>query len=288
MIWRFGEQSFDLSLRGLIVGIVNVTPDSFSDGGAFTDPKVACFQGLKLLDEGADLLDIGGESTRPGAAPVSEEEEIRRVIPVISILRRKTSAPISIDTSKPSVAEAALKAGATIINDVTALRGDTRMGSLVAESGAGLILMHMQGMPETMQQAPCYPDDDIAAEVAKFLSERRATAIGLGVAPSSIILDPGLGFGKTVAHNLALLREIPTLASLGAPLMIGHSRKSFLGVITGATDSATRLPAGIAVTSLARKAGALLFRVHDATPHREALRMTEAVMHASSDNEVAS
>ena len=288
MIWQFGEQSFDLSLRGLIVGIVNVTPDSFSDGGAFTDPEAAGFHGLKLLKEGADLLDIGGESTRPGAAPISEEEEIRRVIPVISILRKKTSAPISIDTSKASVAEAALKAGATIINDVTALRDDPRMGSLAAENGAGLILMHMQGRPGTMQQSPCYPDDDIAAEVAKFLSERRATAIGLGVDSSSIILDPGLGFGKTVAHNLALLREIPTLASLGAPLMIGHSRKSFLGMITGATDPTRRLSAGIAVTSLARKSGALLFRVHDAAPHREALRMTEAVIHDSLDNEVAS
>ncbi len=285
MIWSFREHSFDLSSRGLIVGIVNVTPDSFSDGGAFTDPQVACAHGLKLLDEGADILDIGGESTRPGAAPVSESEEIRRVIPIIGNLRKKTSAPISIDTSKAAVAEAALNAGADIINDVSALH-DPRMGPLAAACGAGLILMHMQGTPDTMQQAPCYPHDDIVTEVSKFLSERREAALGFGVESAAIILDPGIGFGKTVAHNLALLRGIPMLVLLGAPLMIGHSRKSFLESVTGANSPIGRLPAGISVTSLSRKAGALLFRVHDPTPHREALRMTEAIMNAPHSGEV--
>ena len=282
MIWRFRDHSFDLSERGLIVGIVNVTPDSFSDGGSLMDPDAACGQGLKLLEEGADLLDIGGESTRPGALPVSEEEEIRRVVPIISALHARFSAPLSIDTSKAVVAQAALDAGATIINDVTSL-SDPLMSSIAASRGAGLILMHMQGKPETMQNNPSYPDDDVVAAVSKFLSERRAAAIGCGVNSAAIILDPGLGFGKTAAHNLALLRGIQTLASLGAPLMIGHSRKSFLRAVTG-TTTAGRLPAEIAVTSLARKAGALLFRVHDAAPHREALRMTEAIMHATRSN----
>ena len=285
MIWSFGGHSLDLSSGGLICGIINVTPDSFSDGGAFSDPEAACARGLKLLEEGADILDIGGESTRPGAEPVSETEEIRRVIPIIAALRHKTPAPISIDTSKAGVAEAALKAGANIINDVTAMR-DPLMGPLAAAYGAGLILMHMQGSPKTMQQAPCYPDGDIVGEVSKFLSERRNAALGFGVNSAAIILDPGIGFGKTVTHNLELLAAIPILSGLGAPLMIGHSRKSFLGAIGGSVDPTGRLAAGIAVTSLARKSGALLFRVHDPAPHHEALRITESIMSAQQESEV--
>ena len=277
MLWRFGKHSFDLSTHGLIVGIVNVTPDSFSDGGAFVDPEAACNHGLKLLAEGADLLDIGAESTRPGATPVSETEELRRLLPVIRALRAKTDAPLSIDTSKASVAKAALEAGADIINDITAL-SDPLMGPLVASRRAGLILMHMQGTPETMQQQPTYPEEGVVATVAKFLSERRATALGLGVDAASLILDPGLGFGKTMEQNLTLLRGIPSLATLGAPLLIGHSRKSFLGAVVGSHDPAARLAPGLAVTSLARAAGALLFRVHEALPHHEALRMTEAIL----------
>lgn len=277
MFWRFGKHSFDLSTHGLIVGIVNVTPDSFSDGGAFIDPEDACNHGLKLLAEGADLLDIGAESTRPGATPVSEAEELRRLLPVIRALRTKTDAPLSIDTFKSGVAAAALDAGADIINDVTAL-SDPLMGPLVASRRAGLILMHMQGTPETMQQQPTYPEEGVVATVAKFLSERRAMALGLGVDAASLILDPGLGFGKTVEQNLALLRGIPSLATLGAPLLIGHSRKSFLGAVVGNPDPADRLAPGLAVTSLARAAGALLFRVHEARPHHGALRMTEAIL----------
>jgi dihydropteroate synthase len=277
MIWRFGKHSFDLSTHGLIVGIVNVTPDSFSDGGTFLDPEAACTQGLKLLAEGADLLDLGAESTRPGAAPISEAEELQRLLPVIRALRAKTDAPLSIDTSKSGVAAAALEAGADMINDVTAL-SDPRMGSVVASFRAGLILMHMQGTPLTMQAHPNYGDVGVVASVAKFLSERREAALGLGVDASALILDPGLGFGKTAEQNLALLRGVPELATLGAPLMIGHSRKSFLGVVTCNPDPADRLAAGLAVTSIARAAGARLFRVHEARPHREALHMTEATV----------
>jgi len=281
MIWRFGHHSFDLSSRGVILGIVNVTPDSFSDGGTFLNPEAACAHGLKLLAEGADILDVGGESTRPGAEPVSEEEELQRVIPVIVALRARTNAPISIDTSKAVVAEAALNAGASIINDVTALQGDPRMGPLVASRQAGVILMHMQGTPQTMQEHPEYPKDAVVDAVVKFLSERRSAALGFGVDASAIILDPGLGFGKTVSHNLALLRGIPALASLGSPLLIGHSRKAFLGSIAGESDPSARFWPGVAITSLARELGARLFRVHETRPHCEALRMTEAILSAS-------
>ncbi len=279
MIWRFRDRSFDLNRRGLIVGIVNTTPDSFSDGGSFFDPESAVAHGLRLGEEGADILDVGGESTRPGADPVEETEELHRVIPVIRELRARCGLPISVDTFKAAVAEAALAAGADIVNDVTALR-DPMMGRVVAAARAGLILMHMRGEPRTMQLDPSYPQDDVVGEVAKFLSERREAALGFGVDAASIILDPGIGFGKTVAHNLALIRGIPRLAQLGAPLMIGHSRKSFLGKVTGVGDPAARLASGTAVTALARESGARLFRVHEASPHREALRMTEAILAA--------
>ena len=280
MLWRFRGRQLDLSLRGAIVGIVNVTPDSFSDGGAFLDPSAACEQGLKVLEQGASLLDVGGESTRPGSLPVSAEEELRRVIPVVKALRARTDAPISIDTSKAAVAEACLSEGADIINDVTALEGDPRMGKVVAQSGAGLILMHMQGTPETMQEDPSYPQDDVVGEVAKYLSARREAALGYGVDSAAIIIDPGLGFGKTVAHNLALIRGIPQLIKIGSPILLGHSRKSFLGKITGGekqSASEERLAAGLAVTALARSLGASLFRVHEVRPHLDALRVTEAL-----------
>jgi len=280
MIWRFCGRELDLSSRGGIVGIVNVTPDSFSDGGEFLDPSAACEQGLKLLEEGASLLDLGGESTRPGSLPVSTEDELRRVVPVVKALRQQTDAPISIDTSKATVAEACLSEGADIINDVTALSGDPEMGKVVAEARAGLILMHMQGNPQTMQADPTYPQDDVVGEVAKYLSARRDAALGYGVDYAAIILDPGLGFGKTVAHNLALIRGIPLLHKLGSTLMIGHSRKSFLGKVTGTEHQVSpesRLAAGLAVTALARSLGASLFRVHDVSPHLEALRMAEAL-----------
>jgi dihydropteroate synthase len=278
MIWKFRDREFDLTKRGLIVGILNTTPDSFSDGGLFLNLNEAVKHGLKLIADGADILDIGGESTRPGSESVGEEEEMSRVLPVIKALRAVTDVPFSIDTSKASVADAALEAGADIINDVTALCGDARMGEVAASRGAGLILMHMQGRPQTMQLNPSYAEDDVVRTVAKFLSERRAAAIGFGVDAAAITLDPGLGFGKTMAHNLALLRGIPELVTLGSPLMIGHSRKSFLGKIKGLGAVQDRgLAAAVALTGLAYASGARLFRVHDAAPHREALRVTEAV-----------
>ena len=283
MIWKIRWREIDLSSRGLILGIVNATPDSFSDGGVFLDPAAACEHGLNLLREGASILDIGGESTRPGALPVIAEEEINRVLPVIKALRARTEAPISIDTSKAAVAEAALEAGADIINDVTALRGDSRMSAVAVSSRAGLILMHMQGNPQTMQDAPSYHQDDVVGAVAKFLSERRDAALWCGVDHAAIILDPGLGFGKTVAHNLALLRNIPHLAALGAPLLIGHSRKSFLTKIAGnlgAEASDARLASDVAVTSFAREKGVQLFRVHEPRSHIAALRVTEALLAA--------
>jgi len=281
MLWKFRGRGLDLSSKAAVVGIVNITPDSFSDGGKTMDPDIACAHALKLLEEGAALLDLGGESTRPGAVPVAPEEELLRLLPVLKTLRKRTDAPISIDTSKASVAQACLDEGADIINDVTALSGDPLMGEVVSRTGAGLILMHLQGTPRTMQENPCYPQDDVLLDVSKYLSDRRAVALGCGVDSDAIILDPGLGFGKTVAHNLALLRGIPLLNRLGSPLMIGHSRKSFLGKIMsedGINTPEDRLSAGLAVTVLARSLGALLFRVHEVRPHLESLRMAEAVL----------
>ena len=282
MIWRFRGRKMDLSLRGGVMGIVNVTPDSFSDGGVFLDPQAACEHGLKLLEEGALLLDVGGESTRPGALPVSAEEELRRVLPVIKALRARTDAPISVDTSKAAVAEACLGEGVDI-NDVTALSGDPGMGKIVAEARAGLILMHMQGSPQNMQADPFYPQDDVVTEVAKYLSGRRQAALGCGVDSAAIILDPGLVFGKTVSHNLALIRGIPRLIESGSPILLGHSRKSFLGKALGVEGDSfpkkeRRLAAGLALTVLARSLGARLFRVHEVGPHLEALRMAEALV----------
>ncbi|MFI0347824.1 MAG: dihydropteroate synthase [Chthoniobacterales bacterium] len=334
----FRGKKISLDHRALIVGILNVTPDSFSDGGAFLDPEKACAHGLKLLAEGADILDIGGASSRPGAdllftthksassaLSVNTEEELRRIMPVLQAVRKKTDATISIDTSKASVAEAALTAGADIINDITGLQGDERMGEVVAKARAGLILMHMQGTPETMQKAPSYLNDDVVTAVIKFLTEARKKALSYGIDAASIILDPGIGFGKTFHHNLSLLRAIPDLTQLGAPVMIGHSRKAFLSCIneplrdptrlvsklacadagqevlgaqksehsslcdassTGATQPCTeqvefrnkftnRLAPGLTITSLARQAGAMLFRVHEPQPHWEAVRMVE-------------
>jgi len=281
MIWRFRGRSIDLTSRGVILGIVNVTPDSFSDGGMTSGTEEAVLHGLRLLAEGADILDIGGESTRPGSLPVSTEEELRRVIPVIRALRDSTDAPISVDTSKADVAGAALEAGADIINDVTSL-SDPPMGGLAASSGVGLILMHMQGIPLSMQENPSYAGNDTVGTVSKFLSERREAAVACGVHPDALILDPGLGFGKSLSHNLALLRGIPVLRALGSPILIGHSRKSFLGMIAGearSPDFAARLQSGTALTALARQLGASLFRVHDPAPHRQALRTAEAMIH---------
>jgi dihydropteroate synthase len=261
-----------------IMGVVNVTPDSFSDGGLYLDSAAAIEHGLQLEREGACILDVGGESARPGAEPVGEAEELRRVLPVIEGLRIAGSrAQISIDTSKASVAAAALDAGATLVNDVTALRGDPEMAPLVAERGAECCLMHMLGDPRTMQRDPRY--DDVVNDVRSFLAERMAAAVAAGITPERIMLDPGIGFGKTVEHNLELLRRLSELAALQRPLVIGTSRKSFLGRITG-REVDQRIPATIATNVLAYERGARVFRVHDVAPVRDALQVAAATVSA--------
>ena len=276
MIWKVRGQSLDLTHRALLMGIVNVTPDSFSDGGSFLDPLAACKQGLKLVEEGADILDIGGESTRPGSHSVPLEEEIQRVIPVIQRLRQETKALISIDTNKAAVAQAAMDAGADIINDITGLRGDENMPSVVSQSGAGVIIMHMKGTPRTMQDAPAY--QDIMSEIGDFFRQSVALALSSGIDPMSIALDPGIGFGKTPEHNRQLLVEIGSFAKTGHPILVGASRKSFLGWLAGSTAMEDRFWPGVATTSLCCERGAKIFRVHDVKPHHDALRMTEAIL----------
>jgi dihydropteroate synthase len=259
-----------------LMGVVNVTPDSFSDGGLYLDARAAIDHALELEAEGASILDVGGESTRPGAMPVAEVEELRRVIPVIQGLAAAgAAAEISIDTSKASVAEAALAAGATLVNDVTALRGDPRMAEAVASAGAECCLMHMLGDPRTMQRDPHY--DDVVSEVKGFLEERLEFAVGQGIAEEQIVLDPGIGFGKTTSHNLALLRRIDELVAIGRPVAIGTSRKSFLGKIT-ARPVEDRTAATIATNVLAYAGGARVFRVHDVAPVHDALAITAATV----------
>ncbi|MBK8038077.1 MAG: dihydropteroate synthase [Verrucomicrobiaceae bacterium] len=276
MTWRIGSRTLDLTHRGLIMGIVNVTPDSFSDGGRFADPGRAVEHALAMVTDGADILDIGGESTRPGAEPVGEAEELRRVLPVIRALRSQSQVLISIDTMKASVARAALDAGADIINDVTGLRGDAAMVRLAAERDCGLVAMHMIGDPQTMQTAPHY--DDVVAEVRSYLNERLRRLTASGIAPERIALDPGFGFGKTLDHNLSLLRHLPQLAIGDRPLLIGVSRKSMIGKVLHSTDMADRHWPTIALTAYAREHGARILRVHDVKPNAQALRMIEAIL----------
>ncbi len=259
----------------LVMGIVNVTPDSFSDGGQFQHAGAAVAHGLELVRQGAEILDIGGESTRPGAAPVAEAEELRRVIPVLAGLAARTNALLSIDTMKPAVARAALEAGASLINDVAAKREDPAMWRLAAESGAAYVCMHMQGTPQTMQLAPAYAD--VTAEVGNFFSERFQRLRDCGVAAEQIILDPGIGFGKTAGHNLELLGALDIFTRLGRPLLLGVSRKSFLAE-AGGRETASRLPAALACAVLAAQAGAQIIRAHDVAATVQALRMTEAIL----------
>ncbi|MBU3673696.1 MAG: dihydropteroate synthase [Solirubrobacteraceae bacterium] len=261
------------------MGVVNVTPDSFSDGGRWIDPAQAVAHGLELHAEGARILDIGGESTRPGAEPVDEAEELRRVLPVVEELGRAApQATVSIDTSKARVAEQAIEAGATYVNDVTALGGDPGMAGVVAAAGCQLCLMHMLGSPRTMQEDPRY--GDVVAEVAAFLRERAELAIAAGVAPEQIQLDPGIGFGKTEAHNLELLRRLDEIAAIGFPVVVGLSRKSFLGSITGREDPAARVAASVAGAVLAWERGASVLRVHDVAATVDALKVAAATLAA--------
>jgi dihydropteroate synthase len=260
----------------VVMGIVNVTPDSFSDGGAYLDPTLAVNHGIELERDGATILDVGGESTRPGAPPVSEKEELRRVVPVIECLvARGVSARISIDTSKAEVARQALAAGATLVNDVTALRAAPEITEMVAASGAEICLVHMIGTPRTMQQSPVY--QDVVSEVKRFLAERIEFALAAGVPEEKIVLDPGIGFGKTVAHNLELIMRLNELTTLGRPVLIGTSRKSFLGELTG-RDVEARLAGTVATNVLAYERGATIFRVHDVAPMIDALTVTASVL----------
>ncbi|HEX5550586.1 MAG TPA: dihydropteroate synthase [Nitrospira sp.] len=260
--------------RPLLMGIVNVTPDSFFDGGRFCDPQRAVAHALRLVEEGADLLDIGAESTRPGALPVDEQEERRRLVPVVAAVAKAVSVPISVDTSKAEVARAAIDAGAIMVNDVTALRGDCAMVDVVAQAGAGLALMHMQGTPDTMQHAPRY--DDVVGEVAQFLAERVRFAIDHGVAKDRIVVDPGIGFGKTLGHNLDLLANLRVFTELGYPLLVGPSRKGFIGQLTDQSVE-TRGWGTAGVVALAVEQGANILRVHDVGPMKDVAKVAVAI-----------
>jgi dihydropteroate synthase len=275
-IWRIGQRSFDVSRQGLIMGVLNVTPDSFSDGGEFFKPEKAIERGLVMAAEGAHIIDVGGESTRPGSEPVNTEEEVRRVAPVIEGLRANTDVLLSIDTSKAVVARAAIETGASIVNDVTAGRGDERMLPLVAETRSSLIIMHMQGTPRTMQSRPHYRD--VVEEISEFFRQQYARAIGLNIDPMVIAFDPGIGFGKTLEHNLELLAHLERVRAHDRPLVVGVSRKSFLGKLTGSPDTMDRLIPGVALTSFLRGRGADVFRVHDVKENAQALRVTEAIL----------
>jgi dihydropteroate synthase len=256
------------------MGVVNVTPDSFSDGGVHLEPAAATAAGRRMLDEGAAIIDVGGESTRPGAEGVSADEELRRVVPVLESLH---GAPISIDTVKAEVARRALELGAELVNDVTALRGDPQMAEVVARSGAYLCLMHMQGEPRTMQRNPAY--DDVASEVAAFLEERLRFAVAEGVDENLIALDPGIGFGKTVEQNFELVRRLDVLTALGRPVLVGFSRKSSLGRIAGDSKATTgSIAASVAAAVTAYERGATILRAHDVREHVEALKVAAAVV----------
>jgi dihydropteroate synthase len=272
-----------LGKRTLVMGILNVTPDSFSDGGRFFALERAVEHARRLTAEGADILDIGGESSRPGAQPVPEEEELRRVVPVIRAIRQESAVPISVDTYKAAVAEAALEAGANIVNDISALRFDPRMVTVVARARVPVVLMHMLGEPRTMQQNPVYTD--VVREIKEFLAERIAFARAHGI--ERILIDPGIGFGKTVEHNIEILRRLGELRGLGCPLLIGTSRKSFIGRLGSTTAEPLpiheRLEGTIASTVIAVLNGAQIVRVHDVAPMKRALAIVDAVRYDKSE-----
>ncbi|MDP1770012.1 MAG: dihydropteroate synthase [Nitrospirota bacterium] len=260
--------------RPLIMGVVNVTPDSFSDGGRYFDAEAAVAHAIQLVKEGADLLDIGAESTRPGAEPVDEGEELRRAIPVVTAVARAVTVPISIDTSKAAVAQAALDAGAVLVNDVTALRGDPAMVEVIARTGAGIVLMHMQGTPRTMQQVPQY--EDVVGEVVAFFEERIRFATTHGIGQRQIVLDPGIGFGKLLVHNLTLLARLHRFACFGCPLLVGVSRKTFLGQLVDRPVQ-DRQWATAAAVAMAVERGAGILRVHDVTAMKDVMQVTVAI-----------
>jgi dihydropteroate synthase len=275
-LWKIGDRVFDLSRQGLIMGVLNVTPDSFSDGGNFFDAENAVEHGLGMAAEGAHIIDVGGESTRPGSKAVTAEEELRRVIPVIEQLRGKSEVIISIDTSKAEVARAAVRAGASIVNDVTGGRGDEEMMPLIGETKSAFIIMHMQGTPQTMQIAPHYTN--VVLEVSDFFRQLYGRAIGYNIDPMAIAFDPGIGFGKTLEHNLELLAQLEMLRACDRPIVVGVSRKSFLGKLINSAQISDRLAPAVALTSLLRTRGADVFRVHDVKGNVNTLKVTEAIL----------
>ncbi len=275
MLLRACQFTFEFPRPAMVMGVVNVTPDSFSDGGQFIRPEAAVRHALELIGEGADLIDIGGESTRPDAAPVPEEEELRRVVPVIRELSRASAVAVSIDTMKPAVARAAIEAGAVIINDVAANRADPEMWRLAGKMGAGYVAMHMLGTPRTMQQDPRY--ENVIQEIAFFFADRLRRLRECGVQTEQVILDPGIGFGKTVEHNLELLAGLGHFRTYQRPLLVGASRKAFVGQVTGAKEAADRLAGSLACACAAVAAGAQIIRTHDVAATRQAVRMMEAI-----------
>ncbi len=277
MIWETRHHTFDFTHRGAVMGILNVTPDSFSDGGCWVDVEAAIAHAEEMLAEGAEILDVGGESTRPGATPVTEGEEMRRVIPVIErLVGLPGKFAISVDTMKPSVAREACAAGASIINDVGGLR-DPAMLDAAAETGAGVVAMHMLGTPQTMQAAPRY--ENVSSSVREFFCQTIDRAVRSGVPAAKLVLDPGIGFGKTVEHNLELLRRLPgIIVGLSRPVLLGVSRKSFIGKVLGSSRMEDRSWPTVALTSFGREKGARIFRVHEVKANVEALRMTEAIL----------
>jgi len=279
-VWNIAGETIDSSKGAMIMGVLNVTPDSFSDGGEFFDFDRAVAHGLEMARNGARILDVGGESTRPGAEAVSEAEELRRVVPVIARLAAQSDAFISIDTTKAGVARAALEAGASIVNDISGGRADEEMMALAAEHGAAFIIMHMQGTPRTMQSAPHY--DDVVAEVREFFRQQYGRAVDCGINPMAIAFDPGIGFGKTLDHNLELLRQLPKLRVESRPLVVGVSRKSFLSKVLGSSEKADRAAPTIALTALLRERGAEVIRVHDVKENVAALRVAEALLSTAS------
>ena len=283
MLWKTRHHSINLSEKAIIMGVLNVTPDSFSDGGLWQDQKSAIQHAMDLIRDGAGILDVGGESSRPGASPVDETEELRRVIPVIEALRDRTPVPISIDTTKPSVAKAALKAGASIVNDIGGLRLP-EMRAVVAEFNAGAVCMHMKGTPRTMQDAPSYTD--VVAEILAFFEKTVELCRSEAIENETLALDPGIGFGKSLDHNLQILRELPKFHSLGRPLVLGVSRKSFISKLTGSEELDDRLWPTVALSAYARHHGASVLRVHDVKQNTEALRMTEAILAFSKKRDV--
>jgi dihydropteroate synthase len=276
MVWKIAGREIDLAYRGMIMGVINITPDSFSDGGKFFSTENAIEHGVQMARDGAQIIDVGGESTRPGAEQISADEELRRVLPVIKKLREKVSAFISIDTSKAEVAHAALEAGASIVNDVTGGRGDSDMLPLVAKRKAAFIIMHMQGEPRTMQIDPHY--DDVVRQVTDFFRQQCERVIQSGIDPMAIAFDPGIGFGKTLEHNLTLLGNLESLRVQNRPLVVGVSRKGFLGKIMESKEMSDRFAPTIALTALLRAQGANVLRVHDVKENAAALRVADAVL----------